>query len=171
MSFSRWRRTHAVRVTGHEAKHWPRGSKSGIPWGFPPPAPLCRPQQPFFAPVSCSNSDCMCVWSPWKRHISLARHISLVRCFADTVRTYISRDISPHCILRRFSPPVFLRPNPKPRPWHLRFGYFIDFFAGPPEYVGPSKLKFSHNKANIHQEQYTLKHKYILLVSSDGAET
>ena len=86
MTFSRWPRTHAIRVTGHKAK----GSQSG---GFPPPAPPHRPQ-PFFAPVSCSNSYCVCVWPPWKRHISLARHISLVKCCADIVQTYISRDMS-----------------------------------------------------------------------------
>ena len=40
-----------------------RGSQSGIPWGFPPPAPPRQPK-PVFAQVSCSNSDCMCAWPP-----------------------------------------------------------------------------------------------------------
>ena len=36
-----------------------------------------------------SNFDCMSAWQPWKRHISLARHISSW----DVLRTYFSRDI------------------------------------------------------------------------------
>ena len=71
MSFSRWPRTHALlqetdakKGCGHEAKQGMAGGRhSGIPWGFPPPAPPRRPQ-PFFAPVSCSNFDCMCAWPP-----------------------------------------------------------------------------------------------------------
>ena len=42
--------------------------------------------------------------------ISLVRHISLVRCCADIVRTYISRDICPHYILLRFSPLMSSQP-------------------------------------------------------------
>ena len=34
MSFSRWPRTHAVRVTGHEAKQWPGVAKAAFPGGF-----------------------------------------------------------------------------------------------------------------------------------------
>ena len=34
--------------------------------------------------------------------ISLVRHLSLVRCCADIVRTYISRDICPHYILLQY---------------------------------------------------------------------
>ena len=34
MSFSRWPRTHAVRVTGHEAKQWPGVVKAAFPGGF-----------------------------------------------------------------------------------------------------------------------------------------
>ena len=40
-------------------------------------------------------------------NISLVRHISFVRCCADIVRTYISRNICPHYILLRFSAQAF----------------------------------------------------------------
>ena len=66
--------THAVKSYWLWSQAMAGCSQGGIPWGFPPPAPPHRPQ-PFFAPVSCSNSVFICIWPPWKRHIPPEKYI------------------------------------------------------------------------------------------------
>ena len=80
--FSRWPRTHAVRVTGHEAKQWPGVAKAAFPGCFLHPLlPVDHnPSSLRFLAVTLTA----CVFG------HLEKTYIPLRCCADIVRTYIS---------------------------------------------------------------------------------
>ena len=74
MSFSRWPRTHAVRVTGHEAKQWPGVAKAAFPG------------------VSSTRSSPSTVDHNPSSLRFLA--VTLTACVATLKKTYIARELS-----------------------------------------------------------------------------